>query len=111
MATALQYVLSGAWPKNEIWTPTPIYKTHISINSPNETYQVLDLQDSLAEWSKALASGASPQGRGFEPHSCHMKNHVLRGGTISPLLSKHKDTNRLFSRPSKYSGSGAVGSV
>ena len=29
------------------------------------------LQDSLAEWSKALASGASPQGRGFEPHSCH----------------------------------------
>ena len=28
-------------------------------------------QDSLAEWSKALAQGASPQGRGFEPHSCH----------------------------------------
>ena len=26
--------------------------------------------DSLAEWSKALASGASPQGRGLEPHSC-----------------------------------------
>ena len=23
-------------------------------------------QDSLAEWSKALAQGASPQGRGFE---------------------------------------------
>ena len=29
-------------------------------------------QDSLAEWSKALAEGASPQGRGFEPHSCHL---------------------------------------
>ena len=29
-------------------------------------------QDSLAEWSKALASGASPQGRGLEPHSCHL---------------------------------------
>ena len=29
-------------------------------------------QDSLAERSKALASGASPQGRGFEPHSCHI---------------------------------------
>ena len=28
-------------------------------------------QDSLAEWSKALAPGASPHGRGFEPHSCH----------------------------------------
>ena len=27
--------------------------------------------DTLAEWSKALASGASPQGRGFEPHRCH----------------------------------------
>ena len=27
-------------------------------------------QDSLAEWSKALAPGASPQGRGLEPHSC-----------------------------------------
>ena len=26
---------------------------------------------SLAEWSKALASGASPKGRGFESHSCH----------------------------------------
>ena len=32
----------------------------------------ISLQDSLAEWSKALASGASPQGRGFEPHSCHL---------------------------------------
>ena len=31
--------------------------------------------DSLAEWSKALASGASPQGRGFEPHSCHFHMH------------------------------------
>ena len=29
-------------------------------------------QDSLAVWSKALAQGASPQGRGFEPHSCHL---------------------------------------
>ena len=27
--------------------------------------------DSLAEWSKALAQDASPQGRGLEPHSCH----------------------------------------
>ena len=28
-------------------------------------------QDSLAEWSNALDQGASPQGRGFEPHSCY----------------------------------------
>ena len=25
----------------------------------------------MAEWSKALALGASPKGRGFEPHSYH----------------------------------------
>ena len=31
----------------------------------------LDFKDSLAEWSKALAQGASPQGHGLEPHSCH----------------------------------------
>ena len=24
----------------------------------------------MAEWSKALRSGRSPQGRGFEPHRC-----------------------------------------
>ena len=36
-----------------------------------EGTMLFQTQDSLAEWSKALASGASPQGRGFEPHSCH----------------------------------------
>ena len=35
--------------------------------------RVQPLSDSLAEWSKALASGASPQGRGFKPHSCHLR--------------------------------------
>jgi hypothetical protein len=30
--------------------------------------------DSLAERSKAVAQGAIPQGRGFEPHSCHYWN-------------------------------------
>ena len=29
-------------------------------------------QDSLAERSKAVAQGAIPQGRGLEPHSCHI---------------------------------------
>jgi len=38
--------------------------------APGQVYWT-KLQDSLAEWSKALASGASPQGCGFEPHSCH----------------------------------------
>ena len=35
------------------------------------------LSDSLAEWSKALASGASPQGRGFKPHSCHLRTPLV----------------------------------
>ena len=47
-------------------------------------------QDSLAEWSKALASGASPQGRGFEPHSCHF---------VNPLPGQH--------RPRKTNGENA----
>ena len=37
-------------------------------------------QDSLAEWSKALASGASPQGRGFEPHSCQVSHQCFPVG-------------------------------
>jgi hypothetical protein len=41
-------------------------------------------QDSLAEWSKALASGASPQGRGFEPHSCHCPTRTRNAaGTLT----------------------------
>ena len=35
-------------------------------------------QDSLAEWSKALAPGASPQGRGLEPHSCQHPGRIIR---------------------------------
>ena len=30
----------------------------------------------LVEWSKALASGASPQGRGLEPHRVQVPAHV-----------------------------------
>ena len=49
--------------------------------------------DSLAEWSKALASGASPQGRGLEPHSCQCSSTKLCGRVpdhyaISMHLSK-----------------------
>ena len=47
--------------------------------------------DSLAEWSKALAPGASPKGRGFEPRSCHFQ---IPGGleSQSPLLAKLIET-------------------
>ena len=29
--------------------------------------------DTMAEWSKAVALGAIPKGRGFEPHWCHFQ--------------------------------------
>ena len=47
------------------------------------------LQDSLAEWSKALASGASPEGRGFEPHSCHLLYYIARSSMASMACSTH----------------------
>ena len=43
--------------------------------------------DSLAEWSKALAPGASPQGRGFEPHSCHFSTWIKRSH-MYPCVTK-----------------------
>ena len=45
--------------------------------------------DSLAEWSKALASGASPQGRGFEPHSCHGTNIFMLVPHVSKLRAAY----------------------
>ena len=87
---------NGAEPLAEIrWTrggttAAPVWKSHH--------------QDSLAEWSKALASGASPQGRGFEPHSCQfsivhcayvIRELVLRMAQKCPyLLSLPKYTRR-----------------
>ena len=49
---------------------------HVQIKRGYGTHDDLMFQDSLAEWSKELAPGASPQGRGFEPHSCHSLNVV-----------------------------------
>ena len=45
-------------------------------------------QDSLAERSKALAYGASPQGRGFEPHNCHIFTRPLHPG-FTFVISSH----------------------
>ena len=44
--------------------------------------------DSLAERSKAVAQGAIPKGRGFEPHSCHF----LPSGP-SKIRSHRPDSN------------------
>ena len=46
------------------------------------------LQDGLAERSKALASGASPQGRGFEHHSRHMKYEYLYENTYAANFTR-----------------------
>ena len=58
--------------------------------------------DSLAAWSKALASGASPQGRGFEPHSCHfffngeyqLANHILERRSTTDARPQHRAIER-----------------
>ena len=49
---------------------------HVDIDPPS--------QDSLVEWSKALAPGASSQGRGFEPHSCHLRSSAWRSYSMGP---------------------------
>ena len=43
--------------------------------------------DSLAERSKAVAQGAIPQGRGFEPHSCHYWHLFIRQHKFQELKS------------------------
>ena len=48
----------------------------------------------MAEWSKALASGASPQGRGFEPHSCHLSDAGNRMKTTVHELRSHEGSKR-----------------
>ena len=64
------------------------------------------VEGSLAEWSKALASGASPKGRGFESHSCHI---FYQGGGS---CAKDGDAILAVRRDNKaYKRSGAVVSV
>ena len=50
------------------------------VRTPPRKQNAIHHQDGLAEWSKALASGASPQGRGFEPHSHQLDDGNLGGG-------------------------------
>ena len=58
-----------------------------------------DSRDSLAEWSKALASGASPEGRGLEPHSCHFVClcRDMQPRMAGTLQSKGRDDLGIFS--------------
>ena len=59
--------------------------------------------DSLAEWSKALASGASPQGRGLEPHSCQpaqRRDRCLHARCAAPFAERvlHKHSSCVHRR-------------
>ena len=56
--------------------------------SPNDALASRSIQDSLAEWSKALASGASPQGREFEPHSCHLSRYLACLTPVMPRINR-----------------------
>ena len=50
----------------------------------------------MAEWSKALASGASPQGRGFEPHSCHRKRGWTGLWRRASVYITHRDVTNIL---------------
>ena len=66
-------------------------------------------QDSLAERSKALAYGASPKGRGFEPHSCHVcySGNAYAFSHFLPHLNLHRCRKTLNCGVSKLTGCGA----
>ena len=55
--------VSSAWPAQ---------KAEESHEAASTFLLVLLASDSLTEWSKAVAPGAIPKGRGLEPHSCHL---------------------------------------
>ena len=56
-----------------------------------------DRHDSLAERSKAVAQGAIPKGRGFEPHSCHFPDSFLPRDSAGDLVSARSDESLQFS--------------
>jgi hypothetical protein len=51
------------------------------------------LSGSVAEWSKALVLGTSPQGRGFESHRCQI---VLNCAHVTGELSSFFDYNDMI---------------
>ena len=58
--------------------------TRVALLQMPELYKPIPCKhDSLAERSKAVARGAIPKGRGFEPHSCHLDHLPARGGWAS----------------------------
>ena len=76
--------------------PAPGWSGGLAIASLS--LQQYPTQDSLAEWSKALASGASPQGRGFEPHSCQLARRQEGKFSARPLRYTRPGNLEQFSR-------------
>ena len=66
--------------------------------------------DSLAEWSKALASGASPQGRGLEPHSCHVCS-LLHLGPATQRLATLPPSKRSRCFPTPVATGLSIGAI
>ena len=76
---------SGLW---SVWRAgRPVLKSRI----------VAAKHDSLAERSKAVAQGAIPKGRGFEPHSCHFLERAKMGGRYSESFLFGSTFSRVFS--------------
>ena len=49
-------------------------------------------KDTLAERSKAVAQGAIPKGRGFEPHGCHfLRSRSCWGCAVWALATKEEE--------------------
>ena len=48
---------------------------------------VTHIIDSLAGWSKVLAPGASPQGRGFEPHRCYFAVRAVQRQMVTAFCA------------------------
>ena len=54
-------------------------------------FDILAARDALAERSKAVAQGAIPKGRGFEPHRRHLDNLCFDSFSL-PLSSEAAKT-------------------
>ena len=59
--------LSIYFPNNSLLNVFKLF----NLVSKGKTFAQIVSKGRVAEWSKALALGASPKGRGFEPHLYH----------------------------------------
>ena len=66
-------------------------------------FDILAARDALAERSKAVAQGAIPKGRGFEPHRRHFDNALLNPIPISMNFHEPPIPNAMhFNGPANF---------